>query len=356
MSIIYSHVQNLKDISKINCIIRDEMLNISNVSELTDLKKRSDYLVTLTYSPFWKKRFKDKIKKFRKLALEENRATVALANYIAKYKGFNKSYHPWKKELNIQEELQKIPEHIIHQMSEEIFIVKKPQEIIEFLRSEFCDIRKALLFCTTQECIQKLKRANDILFVLPLLPSFRVYFEEELLNEIKELVFKESQRFNKLANIITELNNWNNYYENKSFDEVEDNFKEYLKELLVQEAKSDTYIPTEIKYKKGATTLWLVYWHQKRKREFAKRIYFPKEFRVISIEGPSNFINRFGHEVYGLKITYESKVKATTITIRGKKIKLKARWIKREKVIPLSKDAINIRITDKKPKSAMDIA
>ena len=356
MSVLYSKVEKLKDISRINCTIRDEMLQVNSASELTDLKKRSDYLVTLTYSPFWKKRFKEKIEQFRELALEENRVTVKLANLIAQYKNFKKEYHPWKKELNIEEELQKIPQHIINELSHKIFEIKKTEKILEFLREEFCDIRKALILCKKQNCIEKLKRANDILALLPFLPSFNIYFEGTIVKEIKTIIEKETKRVITLANIISEVNNWNNYYETKSFDEIEDTLDSYLKKLLEEEKKADTYIPTEAKYKKGASVLWLVYWHKKRKREFAKRIYFPKEFRIISIEGPSNFINKAGNEVYGLKITYESKVKATTLKIRGKEIKLKSRWIKREKVIPLPQEAINIRLIDKKPKSAMDIA
>lgn len=356
MSVIYSRVEELKDISKINCIIRDEMLNVSSPAELTDLKKRSDYLVTLTYSPFWKKRFKDKIEEFRKLALEENRATVRLANYVAKYNNWDKEYHPWKKELDIEAELEQIPEHVVEEINNEIFTLKKPKKILEFLRNEFCEIRKAMVLCKKPECLDKLKRASDILFALPLLPSFKVYFNSELLDEIKELVLKESQRVNKLANIISEVNGWSSFYEDKSFDEVEDNLESYLDKLLKEEKKADTYIPTEAKYKKGATVLWVVYWHKGRKREFAKRVYFPKEFRILAIEGPGIFVNRFGHEVYGLKFVYESKVKPTTLRIRGKEIKLGARWVKREKIVPLPEDALNIRITDKKPESAMDIA
>jgi len=356
MSVIYSRVEKLKDISKINCIIRDEMLQVKSSAQLTDLKKRSDYLVTLTYSPFWKKHFKDKINAFRELALEENRVTVKLANIVAQYKNFDKEYHPWKKEIDIEAELQQIPEHTIKELTQNIFELKKADEILEFLREAFCDIRKAMVLCKKQSCIEKLKRASDILFTLPFLPSFGVYFSQELLQEIKELIEKEANRVILLANIISEVNNWSNYYENKSFDEIEDNLQSYLKKLLEEEKKADTYIPTELKYKKGASVLWVVYWHAKRKREFAKRIYFPKEFRIISIEGPAEFVNRFGHKVYGLKIVYESKVKATTLKMRGKEIKLKPRWVKREKIIPLSKDALNVRISNKKPKSAMDIA
>lgn len=55
MARIYGKVEDIKDISRINCIIRDEMLKVESEAELSELKKRSDYLCTLTYSPFWRR-------------------------------------------------------------------------------------------------------------------------------------------------------------------------------------------------------------------------------------------------------------------------------------------------------------
>jgi len=75
-------VESVEDIKRINCMIRDEMLTVKSAAELTDLKKRSDYLCTLTYSPFWKKKFGDKIEELRDVAIKENRATVKTANYV----------------------------------------------------------------------------------------------------------------------------------------------------------------------------------------------------------------------------------------------------------------------------------
>jgi len=73
MGRIYGKVNSPEDIRRINCIIRDEMLYVENEEQLTDLKKRSDYLCTLTYSPFWKKKFGSIIEELREVALEENR-------------------------------------------------------------------------------------------------------------------------------------------------------------------------------------------------------------------------------------------------------------------------------------------
>jgi len=193
MSRIYGKVESVEDIKRINCIIRDEMLKIENEAELTELKKRSDYLCALTYSPFWQKKFKDKIEELREVAIEENRATVKTANYIAKYKG-------------------------------------------------------------------------------------------------------------------------------------------------------------------GAKVLWLVYFLPRRKREYAKRIYFPADAFDIKVEGPDYYKNRFGNNVYGIKLTYKMTIKPTTIHIRGKEIHLPERVVSKTKIIPIPQDATDFRIVEEKPASAMDIA
>jgi len=56
------------DIRKINRIIRKEMEKVTTREELTELKKRSDYLCTLTASPSWRKRFGAKVTLLRRVA------------------------------------------------------------------------------------------------------------------------------------------------------------------------------------------------------------------------------------------------------------------------------------------------
>ena len=125
---------------------------------------------------------------------------------------------------------------------------------------------------------------------------------------------------------------------------------------MEEEAKSETYIPTEVKYKGGAKVLWLVYYHPKRKREYAKRIYFPADAFDIQVEGPGMFKNRFGNEVYGIKITYKMSIKPTVIHVRGKEVHLPERIITKTKIVTLPEIAENIRLMEEKPESAMNIA
>ncbi|MRJ02302.1 MAG: hypothetical protein GXO19_04835 [Epsilonproteobacteria bacterium] len=354
---IYSKVEGVEDIRRINCLIRDEMMVVQSEAELTELKKRSDYLCTLTYSPFWKKRFQDRIEELRQAALEENRVTVREANIIAKFKGFDKEYHPWRSEIDIEEELKKIPEEVIEEIEQSALSLHRSQEILEFLRREFCEIRKAMVLCEEPSCLEKMKRGVDILSVLPYLAAFRDHFDRGLLGAIDHLIEVEKRRSVELANIISEVSQWESYFETigeEDFGEL--TAEEYLQKLLEEEEKAETLIPTEERYKGGGSVLWLVYEHGRRKREYAKRVYFPAEFRNVKMEGPGEFRNRFGNKVWGVKISYESKVAPTKIKIRGREIELPERWVHRVKIIPLPREARNVRLLQERPKSAMSIA
>ena len=356
MGRIYGKVENVDDIRRINCIIRDEMLKVEDDAELTELKKRSDYLCTLTYSPFWQKKFGDKIEEMRNVAIEENRATVKTANYIAKYKGFDKEYEPWKKEIDIEEQLRQIPQRVVEELTNSVFSLKLSINILEEIRSEFCEIRKAMVLCENVECLDKLKRAVDILSTLPFIEEFTEHFDEGVLSAIDKLINLEKERSVELANIIAEVKGWERYYQVINEEDFETTAEDYLNKLLEEEEKSETYIPTEAKYKGGAKVLWLVYYLPRRKREYAKRLYFPADAFDIKVEGPDIYKNKFGNDVYGIKITYKMTIRPTVIHVRGKEIHLPERVITKTKIVPVPKDATDFRIVEERPNSAMDIA
>ena len=92
---IYGEVNSAAGIRRINRIIRKEMNRVTTREELTELKKRSDYLCTLTASPAWRKKFGDEVDLLRRVAMEENRKTVAHANRIAEKHGWPANYDPW---------------------------------------------------------------------------------------------------------------------------------------------------------------------------------------------------------------------------------------------------------------------
>ena len=353
---IYGKVENPQDIARINCIIRDEMLVAKDEATLTELKKRSDYLCTLTFSPFWKKRFRQSIEELRKVAIEENRVTVKEANIVAKYKGFDKEYQPWKKEIDIEAQLRSIPQEVIEEIESSAISLYQPSDILEFLRKQFCDLRKAMVLCEESECLEELKRGVDILSTLPYLRNFAAAFDEGVLSAIDALINLEKNRSVQLANMIAYVNGWDIYFEAISEEDFGSLSAEEVYKILEEEKKSLTHIPSEVRYKGGGKVLWIVYYHPKRKREYAKRIYLPAFYRNLKMEGPGEFKNRFGNRVWGVKITYEEQIAPTTIHVRGKEIQLPERWIERSKIVPLPEIAQNVRVVEEKPKSAMDIA
>jgi len=357
MGRLYGKVEGPEDIRRINCIIRDEMLAVETPEQLTDLKKRSDYLCTLTYSPFWKKKFGPLIEKMREVACEENRATVRLANYVAKVKGWDKEYEPWGAEkISIEERLKQIPEEVIKEIQETILELELSPEILEELRRSFCNIRKAMVLAETPEQLLKLKRESDLLVATTRLPDFRERFAE-VIDKIDELVEREEERTVKTANIVARANGWDLEFERWSESEVreDETLEEYVKRLMEEEEKADRYIPTEAKYKQGVVK-WLVYYHPKRKRHYAKRIYFPGTARNITIEGPGIFENRFGRKVYGVKITYETLVGPAVIRKGNAVIRLPERWVKRTKVVPLPEGATDVKLVDERPPFAVRVA
>ena len=357
MAVIYGKVNSAEDIHRINCIIRDEILNVETPEQLTDLKKRSDYLCTLTYSPFWKKKFGALVEKIREVACEENRATVRLANFVAKVKNWEKYYTPWGEDkLDIEEKLKEIPEKVIKEIQETALDLKLSPEILEDLRKSFCNIRKAMVLVEYPEQLEILKRESNLMTAITHLPDFRERFKD-VIDEIDELVNKEEERTVETANIVAQANGWMVEFERWTEDEIreDETLEQYIERLLEEEEKAERYIPTEVKYKQGKV-MWLAYYHPRRKRHYAKRIYFPGTARNIQMEGPGIFINKFGKEVYGVKISYETLVAPATIKKGNVVIHLPERWVKKEKVVPIPEVAKDVKLLEEKPEFAYSIA
>ncbi len=357
MARIYGKVESPEDIRRINCIIRDEMLEIDTPEQLTDLKKRSDYLCTLTYSPFWQKKFGAMLEELREVALEENRVSVRLANYVAKYRGWDKVYSPWGSDKRtIEERLKEIPEEAVKEILESVVELELSPRILEEIRRNFCEIRKAMILADEEELLEKLKKQGDLIVAVTMLPDFRERFSE-VLSEIDELVKKEEERSVKLANIIASVKGWKVEFEAWTEDEIreDETIEQYVERLLEEEEKADRYLPTESKYKEGKV-LWLVYFHEGKGRHYAKRLYFPGSAKDIELEGPGEFVNRFGKKVWGVRISYKARVAPASIKIGSRVIHLPERWVNRVKVVPLPKGARDVKLIDERPEFAYPVA
>jgi len=74
----YGQVNSEADLRRIFSEIRDDVMAASSREELTQLYRRAEYLITLTYSPAWQKKFGDRVDALRRSA-EAEFATVARA-------------------------------------------------------------------------------------------------------------------------------------------------------------------------------------------------------------------------------------------------------------------------------------
>jgi len=333
------------------------MLNVETEEQLTDLKKRSDYLCTLTYSPFWKKKFWPMIEELRQVAIEENRITVRLANYISQYKGFWKQYDPWwKDDETIEEKLKQLPKEVIEEITHTVEDLRLSPEILEQIRRSYCRIRAAMVMAEDEIQLTLLKKQSDLIKAIVLTNEFKERFKE-VYDKILELVKKEEERTVKLANIIVAVKGYKVHYEIWTEEEVPEGrtLEEYIQKLMEEEEKADKYIPTEAKYRQGVV-YWLVYKHPKRNRYYAKRVYFPGIIKDIKIEGPWIFKNKFGREVYGVKIIYYTYIRPTTIRRWNVEIHLPWRWVKREKVVPLPEGVKEVKLQEERPEFAYPVA
>jgi hypothetical protein len=92
---IYGEVTSPTSIRKIDRMIRSDIRATKSREQLTELKRRSDYLCTLTRSPAWKTRFGKQVDALLKVGKEENERTVRLANQVAKKHDWDVEYEPW---------------------------------------------------------------------------------------------------------------------------------------------------------------------------------------------------------------------------------------------------------------------
>jgi len=357
MTRIYGKVENTNDIRRINCIIRDEMLFVEDEQQLTDLKKRSDYLCTLTHSPFWKKKFWSMIEELKEVALEENRITVRTANYVSKFKWFDKQYDAWGKDNEtIEEKVENLPKFVLEELGEFAENLDLSYRILDEIRASYCRIRAAMVVAKSEIQLTMLKKQSDAIKSIVYTGEFRARFEKEY-DEILELVKVEEAKTVELANIVAAVNDYFVSYDILDEDNLWDieSLEEYLAQLEAEEEKSTKYIPTEAKYRQGIV-YWLVYKHPKKDRKYAKRIYFSSYAKDIQIEGPGEFENKFGRKVYWVKITYLTYYPPITIHRKNIEINLPERWVKRTKIIELPKGVEKVELVDTRPDFAYPVA
>lgn len=88
----YSKVQSASDITRINEMIRTEVTKAKTIDHLNRLRKESQYLYTLSFSPAWKKDLHGKLTKVRDRAENEYTTTTNTINRRLKTLHVNKQF------------------------------------------------------------------------------------------------------------------------------------------------------------------------------------------------------------------------------------------------------------------------
>lgn len=89
---IYRKVKGIEDIRKINRTIREQVKGFKTKPKLTQLHKRSMYMVTLTQTPSWKTAFAGRIRRMRTAAKEEFSKTAKRINRRCEELGLKPDY------------------------------------------------------------------------------------------------------------------------------------------------------------------------------------------------------------------------------------------------------------------------
>jgi hypothetical protein len=89
---VYGEVEDEGDLRQIFAEIRRDVARATTRKELTRLYRRAEYLITLTYSPAWQKKFGPKIDALRQVAEEEFTATARAINARAADIGTDPDY------------------------------------------------------------------------------------------------------------------------------------------------------------------------------------------------------------------------------------------------------------------------
>jgi hypothetical protein len=228
--------------------------------------------------------------------------------------------------------------------------------ILDEIRRSYCRIRAWMIMSKSEIQLTLLKKQADALKAIVYTGDFRARFEKEY-DGILELVNTEEQRTIDLANLIAVVNNYFVNYDVWTEDMIpeDETLEEYIQNLLTEEEKANQYIPTEAKYNNWLV-YWLVYKHPKRNKEYAKRVYFSSNVKDFVIDGPGVFENKFGKKVYGVKITYYTKVRPTTIHRGNLEIHLPERWVKKYKVIQLPEGVEKVELLEERPEFAYPVA
>ena len=89
---VYGEVDNEDDLRRIFAAIRRDVAQATTREELTKLYRRAEYLITLTHSPAWQKKFGPQVEALRQVAEAEFTTTARAINQRAEAIGTASDY------------------------------------------------------------------------------------------------------------------------------------------------------------------------------------------------------------------------------------------------------------------------
>jgi hypothetical protein len=117
------------------------------------------------------------------------------------------------------------------------------------------------------------------------------------------------------------------------------------------------YKETKEKFKGPTQTFWITYEVPRKGAEEpvdkAKRFYIPGELQKT--EGPGTFENKIGNKKFGIKVTYGKPREGYTAERGETEYEVEETETTVTKIVELPEDALNVKITDKVPKSAISV-
>lgn len=89
---VYDEIDNKTDLREVFKDIRKDVNNAKDRPALTELYRRAGYLITLSYAPSWREKFRGELTAIRQTAEEEFAKTAREINRRAKKVGTDADY------------------------------------------------------------------------------------------------------------------------------------------------------------------------------------------------------------------------------------------------------------------------
>lgn len=291
---IYGDVNSPSNIRAINRQIRAEMDGVRSRQELTELKKRADYLCALAVAPSWKEKFGRKSGEILAIAKEEDRKSTEHANQVARRHGWDADYDPWGGGRNMVTTRRRSS-------------TKSPTR--RSTRGTTGGSARSRTGNTTRRATRS--RAGSTM---------------------RSAARTATRAAGRTATRLRSASRG------------------------VMRAAGKTYRSSQSRYSGGGKTKYLTYRStqplrggRSQMRTRVKRLYFPANARDIKMDVPGTHRRRTGSSTYGVAVNYKSQIGTTTARRGRTTFRISPRWVPRQKIVELPRGATGVRLMDRAP-------